>query len=236
MTDLVTTQLAQALKATNNTALQALIDTPRTDVAKKKDRTTVAQRKDKLRQSLEAYDVDRLLELQEKMSSFIDLISKPLATNGHRVMDGTQATEMMKRFLDQREIDELTTVVRDLVREAVFGHIDALLESEGIEDPEAHNGVIEVPEFGKKFSREGAGYGAPDFDLPRLKGLLGDRWSEVADIVDVPEEVIPAHTDEVFSLDKALKLSQRDTKVMEVLRDCLVPGALKTARLWVRDL
>ena len=58
----------------------------------------------------------------------------------------------------------------------------------------------------------------------------------VIDIVDVPEEVIPAHTDEVFSLDKALKLSQRDTKVMEVLRDCLVPGALKTARLWVRDL
>lgn len=236
MTDLVATQLAQALKVTNSAALQALIDTPRTDAAKKKDRTTVAQRKEKLRQSLEAYDVDRLLELQETMSSFIDLISKPLATNGQRVMDGTQANEMMKRFLDQREIDELTTVVRDLVREAVFGHIDALLESEGIEDPEAHNGVLEVPEFGKKFSREGAGYGTPDFDLPRLRGLLGERWAEIVDVQDVPEQIIPAHTEEVFSLDKALKLSQRDTAVMEILRDCLIPGALKTARLWVRDL
>jgi hypothetical protein len=206
--------------------------------AQKSAHTTVAQRKDKLRQSLEDYDVDRLLELQQKMSSFIDILTGDsiATTNGGRVLDGTRAADLMKRFLDQRDIDELASVVRDLIKETVYGHIDALLEASDVEDPEAHNGSLEVPELGKKFCREGAGYKDPEFDTVRLKELLGDRAADIFDTEEVPEQIIPAHTEEVFSIEKALKLGQRDPAVMEILRDCLTPGALKSSRFVVRDL
>lgn len=200
--------------------------------------STVASRKLLMRQALEEYDVDRLLKLQETMAGFVDLIttSTLLQEDASVVLDGERAQELMSRFLEQREIDELMGTVKDLIRETVFSHLDAVLAADGAADPANTNGALEVPELGKKFCREGAGYKDPDLDEGRLQELLGERWDDVCDDIDIPEQVIPAHTDKVLSIEKALKLGRKDPAVMEILRACVIPGTPKTPRLFVRNM
>lgn len=202
------------------------------------DTSTVASRKLQLRQALESYDVERLLALQNTMTSFIDLITQStlIQEDADPVLDGKRSAELMSRYLDQREIDELMATVKDLIRSAVFSHLDTVLAAGGAADPANTNGTLEVPELGKKFCREGAGYRDPSLDEDRLRELLGDRWAAVCDDVDIPEQIIPAHQAQVFSVEKALKLGRVDPTVMEVLRECVIPGAPKTPRLMVRNI
>lgn len=199
---------------------------------------TVASRKLVMRQALEGYDVERLLKLQETMAAFVDLIttSSLLKEDAEVVLNGEQAVDLMSRYLEQREIDELMGVVKELIRETVFNHLDVVLNADGAKDPANTNGSLEVPELGRKFCREGAGYKAPSLDEGRLEELLADRWDEVCDDINIPEQIIPAHTDKVLSIEKALKLGRKDPAVMEILRDCVVPGTPKTPRLVVRTM
>jgi hypothetical protein len=203
-----------------------------------KDRTTVASRKLQMRQALEGYDVDKLLTLQNTMSAFVDLITESsLIKEGEEVvLDGKRAQELMARYLEQREIDEFMGTVKDLIRETVYAHLDAVLAAEGAKDPENTNGTLEVPELGRKFSREGAGYKDPSLDEARLQELLGDRWDDVCDDIDIPEQIIPAHQEKSLSVEKAMKLGRKDPAVMEILRACIIPGTPKTPRLWVRNM
>ena len=202
------------------------------------DRTTVATRKLQMRQVLEGYDVEKLLTLQNTMSAFVDLItdSSLIKEDADIVLDGKRAQELMERFLEQREINEFMATVKDLIRETVFTHLDAVLAAGGAKDPVNTNGSIEVPELGKKFCREGAGYGDPDLDEGRLRELLGDRWDDVCDDIDIPTQIIPAHQEKVLSVEKAMKLGRKDPAVMEILRACVTPGNPKTPRLFVRNL
>lgn len=211
---------------------------PAAKVVASDDVSTVASRKLQLRQALESYDVDRLLALQQTMTSFVDLVttSRLMQEDAEPVLDAVQAKDLMARYLDQREINELMATVKDLIRSTVFSHLDATLRAEGVDDPANTNGTLEVPELGKRFCREGAGYKDPSLDEQRLRELLGDRWADVCDNIDVPEQVIPAHQEQVFSVSKALKLGRTDPAVMEVLRDCVIPGAPKTPKLMVRNI
>lgn len=238
MTDLVETGLAKLREA----ELAKLISAARPEhPPAEKSLTTVASRKLQMRLALEEYDVDRLLELQQTMTAFVDLVTRTntIISNDNDaspVLDGEQAKDLMLRYLERREIDEFLTTVKDIIRESVFAHIDAVLTADGVEDAANTNGTLEIPELGQKFSREGAGYQDPKLDEARLKKLLGDRWDDICDDIDIPEQVIPAHTEKVLSLEKALKLSRKDPAVMEILRDCIIPGAPKTPRLWVRAM
>lgn len=202
------------------------------------ERTTVASRKLQMRQALESYDVERLLEIQKTMTAFVDLVTESSLIDGdaETVLSGERAKDLMERYLEQREIDEFMGTVKELIRETVFSHLDAVLAAEGKPDPANTNGSLEVPELGRKFCREGAGYKDPSLDEARLEQLLGDRWDDVCEEIDVPEQIIPAHTEKVLSVEKALKLSRTDPKVMEVLRDCVIPGTPKSPRLFVRLL
>ena len=235
MTDPIETGLAK-LRDSEIAKLiaEAKPEVPTADVEK----TTVASRKLQMRQSLEGYDVERLLEMQQTMTQFIDLVTQTslMIEDDSPVLDGERAKDLMSRYLEQREIDEFMGTVKDLIRETVYAHMDAVLAADGAKDPANTNGTLEVPELGKRFSREGSGYKDPSLDEGRLQELLGDRWDEVCDDIVIPEQVIPAYTDKVLSVEKALKLGRKDPSVMEVLRDCIIPGAPKTPRLWVRNM
>lgn len=234
MTDMIENSLERLREAELAKIIEAVKpEHPPADI----ERSTVASRKLMLRQTLEGYDVDRLLELQQTMTAFVDLVTKTKLISTEEsspVLDGERAKDLMERYLEQREIDEFMTTVKDLIRETVYGHMDAVLAADGAKDPANTNGSLEVPELGRKFTREGAGYKTPTMDEGRLQEMLGDRWDEVCDDIDIPEQVIPAHKEKVLSLEKALKLGRKDPSVMEVLRDCVIPGAPKTPRLWVR--
>lgn len=193
-------------------------------------KSTVATRKEAQRRAIENFDVDRLLELQAKMTRIVDVITSNDIVSWDVVLDGTRALALMAEILDERDVAEALDARRSMIKEAVFDHLDAL----GLD---GENGTIEVPELGKKFCREGAGVGAPMVDEQRLQALLGgERWIAACDEEIVPEQHIPAHIEYRFSLEKLLDLARTDHEILEALRTCLVPGKAKTPRFAVRDL
>lgn len=199
-------------------------------------RSTVATRKAAQRKAIEEFDLDRLIALQDKMKKIIDVLTANELDSGTAVLSAEKAQALMAEFLDVREIAELLDVRKEMIREAVFAHLDALAEARGEPDPANTNGALEVPELGKKFCREGTGYGTPVVDEQRLQALLGDRWLDACDEEVVPEVYIPERIEYRLSVEKVLDMARRDPAVLEALRSCLVPGKRKTPRMTVRDM
>lgn len=193
-----------------------------------KSKSTVATRKEASRRALEEWNLDRLLELQAKMSRIIDVMTaNDLNTDDEPVMSPAKTVAVMAEYLDERDVAELLDVRKDMIRDAVYTHIDA------VEGPDA-NGAIEVPELGKKFTREGCGTATPTVDEQRLQALLGEKWLDACDETIVPAQ--EARIEYKLSVEKVLDLAHKDPAVLEALRSCLVPGKPKTPRFWVRDL
>jgi hypothetical protein len=203
-----------------------------TKAVAKVTRSTVAARKAALRADLEEFNVDRLLELQDKMGQFIDLVT--LSLGEVEVLDDKAKTILMAQFLGQRDITEFTAVVKDKIKEIAFAHMDAELTAAGLENPEAHNHVIDVPALGKSFSREGAGFSDPSINEDALRSLLTDMAPEVVAKVFVTKEVLV--TTHELDLSKLMAAVEEDPNLMLAVEESLTPGALKSARLNVRDL
>lgn len=209
--------------------LEALLAQAAPSADNKGARSTVATRKAAQRQAIESFDLDRLLELQDKMSNLIDVITANELNDGKKVLDDERATALMAELLDEREVVEALDARRDMIKDKVFGHLDETVGPN-------QNGSIEVPDLGKRFSRESCGYGTPQVDEQRLQGLLGQRWIEACDEEVVPEQIIPEHIEYRLSIEKVLQMAQSEPEILDQLRSCLIPGKLKTPRFWIRDL
>lgn len=192
-------------------------------------RETVAVRKERLRADLEQFNVDKLLELQDKMGSFIDLVT--LSLGEVEVLDERSRTILMSQFLGQRDIGEFADVVRAKIKEIAFAHIDAVLEAEGVADPANANGSIEVPALGKKFCKEGAGFSDPSINEGELAGLLPEA---VVKAVFVEREVVKVERQ--LDLQALFAAVEADPTLMPAIQASLIEGAPKTAKLVVRDL
>jgi hypothetical protein len=204
-------------------ALLAATPSPGTSGTK----STVATRKAAQRKAIEELDIDRLLELQAKMNSLIDVITGNDLAAWDDVLDEEKATKLMAETLDVKEVAEALDARRDMVKEAVFTHIDRVFGPN-------ENGHVDAPDLGKKFTREGCGYGTPRVDEQRLQGLLGDRWVDACEEVIIPPT--EARIEYKLSIEKVLDLAHQDPEVLEALRTCLVPGKPKSPRFVVRDL
>lgn len=228
MTELVTIDDLSTMLETGDEVgvLERLIaQTP--EVAPSK--STAAKRKAELQKAIASFDLDRLIALQEKMTTIIDTLTKNEIRLEGGALDESQAYSLMAEHLDEREISELLDVRRDMIREAVFEHFD------NTSGPDT-NGTLEVPGLEKKFCREGAGHGTPAVDEQRLQSLLGVRWVEVCDEEIIPEQIIPSRISYTLSLEKVLDMARGDAAVLEMLRSCLIPGKLRSPRFVVRNL
>ena len=156
-------------------------------------KTTVAQRKEILREAIESFDIDRLTELQGKMTTVIDTItSNDLDLTGGHILSAAEAFSLMIELLDQRDVKELLETRREMAKMAIFLSMTEELRLRGVEDPENQNHVIRVPQAGKRFCREGCGPKEGELNEEKLRELLGKkRWDAVCDTELVPEEVIP---------------------------------------------
>jgi hypothetical protein len=219
------TALINTAAAGNEVAVfEALLAQVPTQVVPK---STVAARKASNRQAIESFDLDRLLELQAKMTAIIDTLTANELGSNEVVLSEDKATALMAELLDENDVAELLTVRKEMIREAVFAHLDE------VEGPNT-NGSIPVPALGKRFSREGAGTGAPQVDEQRLAALLGDRWEDACDEVFVPAQ--EARIERKLSVEKVLDMAQDNPEILEALRTCLAPGKPRSAKFWVRDL
>lgn len=224
-------ELLRAAGGNGTLALEALL-THAKDAVVVAEKSTVASRKAEYRQMLDDYDVDELAEAETMMSGLVARIAENDLTSETGVLSALQAKSAMEEHLDSRKVTELLDVRKDVRKAAIFGHIDAVLAAEGVGDPQNHNGALEVPGCGMKFSREGAGYNDPSIDEGRLRMMLGeDTWHEVC-----TGEEIPAHIEYTLDLAKLLDRATGDPTLYGVIEECLAPGQPKTPRLNVRKL
>lgn len=198
---------------------------------------TSAQRKDGHRDMLDEFDLDKLLEMQEKMVKAIDrMTANQIDTDEPGILTPTKAEELMIELLDQIDIKELLEVRRDMIRAAVFAHLTEEARRAGDPEPEYAVGAVPVPTVGKKFVREDGGRGAPKLDETMFREALGERWEQVYHIEIVPEQVIPEHVEYTLDPEKVMKLAEQDPAVLEALRKSVTPGTRRTPRFTVRNI
>lgn len=198
--------------------------------ATKGDRSTVAVRKAKLAENLEAFNIEALLELQGELASFVDLIT--LSLGDSTVLAESAQFTLIRQKLGQRNLKEFAEVVDAKIKEIAFAHMDAVLEATGVTDPEAHNAEIRVPGAGFSYKREGAGYTDPTIDEGLLAQLLDDE--ELIAKVFVEETVTTV--ERTLSLEKLFAAIEEDPKLMVKVQQAIRPGELKKARAQLRAL
>jgi len=201
-------------------------------------RVTSAQRKDRHREMLEQFDLDKLIAMQDKMTKAIDrMTANSFADDdAEATLTPTKAEALMIEMLDQIDIKELVEVRREQIRTAVFAHLTEEAERRGEADPEFVPGAIPVPSLGKKFVREGGNRAAPKIDETMFRAALGDDWEAAYNVEVIPEQVIPAHTEHTLDPQKVMALAEKDPKVLEALRKSLIPGARRTPSFTVRNM
>lgn len=195
----------------------------------KSSSSTVSARKAALRESLESFDVDRLLELQTEMSRFVDLVTLELGEDA--LLPDVAKLTLMQQFLAKRDIKEFIEVVEEKIKAFVFAHIEAEYQAAGEEDPANLNGRIEVPALGKVFCKEAAGYTDPALNEDVLRQTLPPEV--VAKVFTTREVVVTEHT---FSLSALMAVVEENPDLMVLVGDALDPSVPKPGRLNVRDL
>ncbi len=199
-------------------------------------RATAAKRKDAHKKMLEDFDLDALLAMQEKMAQTVDRITANQMDLKAGLLDEGTARELMVEILDQTDIKELLEVRRDMIRSVVFEHITEINSRQGAADPENTNGSLEVPELGKRFSKESCGRKPPKVDQEALMEELGDDFDKACRIEVIPEHVVPESQEYVLDHDKLQKMAEEDPAVLEKIRRCLIPGDYRTPRFHIRDM
>lgn len=218
-------------------AYDALVRQTEREVAKA-EKSTVAQRKLLSRLAIEKHDSERLSDLEEKAAALIETINANLIDlKKPRLLTKRKAEALMQELLDQRDLKEFLEVRKEMIREAVFNSLNIELEAEGVEDPENTNGSIPVPKLGKRFVREACGPKDPNLNEEKLKTLLGEElWDQACEVEEIPEQVIPAHTQTTLSIERLMKLAESNPAILESIRDSLEVGGFKTPRFTVRNL
>ena len=143
-----------------------------------------------------------------------------------------QAVMVMSEALDVKLIKEFADATYDAAKAAVYRTMDAAAEEAGEEFPSQTAMVLDVPELGKRFCREGVGRKPASLDEEKLVELVGeDVWNEITS-----EQVIPATVVRVIDESKLAAAVNDNPALLEQVRAAVVPGDWKTPRLMIRDI
>ena len=142
-------------------------------------------------------------------------------------LDTEQALQAMEAYVSGKLVLETQTAIQDLVKSLVYRSMDLSLAEQGEEFPEQTNAVLDVPEMGKRFTREGCGRKPAEFDLDALRAAVGDEM--FAQITAQKVEVVVDH-------DALTAAVLADPSLLETVRNAVVPGEWKSPRLMVRDI
>ena len=196
---------------------------------------TGAQRKAALQQVIDQNDLDKMLELQEKLEQIIDtILANKIDLDHLGMLTPAELYDFMVEYLAEREVKELLEIRYQMLRAAVFAHITAVNAVEKIADPEHTPGEAPVEKLRKKFVRQGGRMKAI-LDRNELAKQLGEqRWKQIckAHVIPAQPERVEYHLDE----EAMVALVQQDPAVMEIFRACVTSGGYGVASLHVKDL
>jgi len=220
MTEIINEELEAAA------AVQALLAAAAvTQIDKKR---SAAQRQEALAAAVVGQDLERLLELQDKMARAVDTALVNTTEDDTLVCTPERLAALMKEHIDFTDISDLLALRYQLRRDRIFAHITAMHEQAGVEDPDHAPGVVPVPEHHKKFTREG-GKIKVTLAEGRLAELLGPERAQ-----KVFQTVVKTET--VRDDDALMELVREDPAVLEMVRDCVVPGGYTPMSFHVRNL
>ena len=230
MSELVTQQqLKSALEG--GASYADIVKTVTADAAavEPKKKSNLAKRKAAFVEAVAKSDRKVLARLRKGMREYVSAMADVEMTEP-RELTRDEASALMREIVTRTEIDEFLESRKDTIKSLVFASIEEALRMKGVEEPEAHSGALYVPELGKVFKKEGAGYKPAQIDQKALKALLGDDAAKV-----FREETIPAKTVTVLDEESLGKLIMDKPEVLETVRQALIPGELKSARFVIRD-
>lgn len=143
-----------------------------------------------------------------------------------------QAVLVMSEALDIKLIKEFVDATYDAAKAAVYRTMDAAAEEAGEEFPSQTAMVLDVPELGKRFCREGVGRKPATLDEEKLAELVGQEvWEQIT-----TEQVIPATVVRVIDEAKLAAAVNENNALLEQVREAVIPGDWKTPRLMIRDI
>lgn len=163
---------------------------------------------------------DKIIPLGSGLAKNLDTI----VTGG---LTEDEAETAMELYLAVKLATEGADAMKDMVRTMVFRSMDLAAAEQGEEFPEHTNMVMDVPELNKRFCREGAGRKDAEFDMDKLRALIGDELFAQITTVKVTYEVNDSALSSAILANPAL---------MEQMREAVQPGEWKSARLMVRDI
>jgi len=186
--------------------------------------STGVQRKAEHQAAIDAADEDALNELRDKLASAIEhILSNTIDLDNLGMLTHDELRDLMMEFLDERDVVELLTVRKAMMKAALFAHITELHKLKGTPAPETVPGEAPVEELGMKFVKQRQGKAKLDEQLLASK-LGAERWEQVRKAVHVP--AVPAHIEYHLDHDAMMKLVLDDPTVMEIFRECVTPGTL----------
>ena len=197
------------------------------DLAPAPKATSSADRREQLKQAIAEMDGEKIEQVRDVMTRYVDSMVT-LDPEQTTALTPAQSKALMEEDILRREIADLVEARKETIKELVFRAITEDAAEAGAEDPELTNGEIVVEELGRRFSREGAGYSAPTFNIKTLRAALGDD----------AEAVIKTETKVVESVDEdALNsLIAGNPELLEKVRGALTPGKVRKGSFYNREL
>lgn len=200
-----------------------------TEAAPPKKKANLAARKKAFQAAVANSDKKVFASLRASMRKYVSSMAEIEMTEP-RELTPAEAQALMSEVLTLKNITEFLASRNDTAKEIVFTAIDEKLRAKGIDDPEMQNGSIPVPELGKTFKREGAGFKDATLDLTALEAALGEDASKVFVEKTIPAKVVKEVDEEALG-----KLIMDKPDVLDKVRKTLIPGGVKPARFVIRD-
>lgn len=220
---------AEALAAKSGYIASILADADRAALQTAKRGSNVETRKAEITKALAANQKKAVAEHLKALKNLAGQAAELAAVDSEEVavhgLSDEEAVLAMRQYLDIKMAKELADASYDVVKELVFQTMNTAFAEE--EFPEHTNGYVDVPDLGKRFCREGAGRKEAEFDLDKLRAVLGDELFDKITVAKVTYKVDEVALSNVIHANPAL---------MEELRDTVKPGDWKTPRLMVRNI
>lgn len=235
MNSLSTSDITQLIQNSGGylEAFQALVTEKVAEEVSKSTRSTIADRKYKHLETILSKDEEALAEMKTIMGSFISTISAStgLELPVGQLLSSEEGHDLMSAYLAYQKVVEFAETWKSQLREIIFSHITEERRQEGLPSPENVNGEVVVPEFGKRFVKEGAGRKPARVDEDKIQELLGDEYADVLEV-----EIIPAKKVTKLSYEALMKKVQEKPELMESLKEAIILGEWKSPSFIVRDI
>lgn len=206
---------------------------------------TKAVRRARWLKDLEEVPMEQITKLNDLMTSYVEefMLDRLDFKNGARELEQKEVDSLAKEYVAWQTINDALQARHQQFRQMVFQSLNVQFEREIKEaglvsdrPPEQMAGELFSEAYGVRFKREGGGRKDPTINWSRLQAELPEVYVEVCDKLDVPEQVVPAHTELIPNGEKLMTAVHSGKIPLETLREVLVPGAWMTPRFVPRKV